>query len=596
MIKTICNIRQTRRVKVSEYLTNYLQLLVENLQGPPPEDFRHKEALMHAFGLLSQHMAYSKEYMANAELMIKQYIFPELTSEIGFMKARASWVYGEFAHFPHADEDHLRHALNALYQCLQSPDLAVRVNAAVSLIKLLDHPAAVEFIRPGLSHVIRIYLKLIDDIDYDELIESLKKIVDVFEDEIGPYALDLCQKLSEAFLRLHEQRKTVEGSGALDLDQETSLSCEGLMTAIRRILQSISGKFPEVYPALEEILEQPILATLNDHGTESTDEGLTCLCELAYNQSAVSQRLWTFYQHIVASIMEDRGILDNYLDGSFAFVINLMNKDPNSFKQVTFPNAQNQPQTALDLTLMLGQKCFQVANEKEDEIVAISVVTLFSSLLENIQGVSEQVPGIISLLLGELQRAQTKEYQLMLLQGVLMCLWYDLGQTVAVLEQQSATESFFQFIFQKVGDVKEDFEVKRFILGLSSFLVNSEMPESVKNNYGNIIKALAFLSARSIEIRQKEREGKQKEEMAEVEEEGEKLIVEDEEDADIVDLDSEDDDAWEMGDDEDPDGVDSMYDSPLDNIDEVMHLHCQLQNLQQAGGMELHNFLMQQLG
>lgn len=80
----------------------------------------------------------------------------------------------------------------------------MRVNAAVSLIRLLDHPAAVEFIRPGLSQVIRIYLKLIDDIDYDELIESLKRIVDVFEEEIGPYALDLCQKLSEAFLRLHE--------------------------------------------------------------------------------------------------------------------------------------------------------------------------------------------------------------------------------------------------------------------------------------------------------------------------------------------------------------------------------------------------------
>lgn len=123
---------------------------------------------------------------------MKQYVFPELTSENHFMKARACWVYGEFAHYPLTDEDHLRHALNNLYQCLQSDELPVRVNAAVSLIRLLDHPVAVEFIRPGLQQVIRIYLKLIDDIDYDELITSLKKIVDVFEEEIGPYALDLC--------------------------------------------------------------------------------------------------------------------------------------------------------------------------------------------------------------------------------------------------------------------------------------------------------------------------------------------------------------------------------------------------------------------
>lgn len=119
------------------------------------------------------------------------------------MRARACWVYGQFALFPFND-DHLRHTLNALYQNLTHKDLPVRVYAAISLIKLLDKPIAVEFLRPALAQVIKIYLKLIDEIDYDELIESLKKIVDVFEAEIGPYALELCGKLSEAFVRLHE--------------------------------------------------------------------------------------------------------------------------------------------------------------------------------------------------------------------------------------------------------------------------------------------------------------------------------------------------------------------------------------------------------
>jgi len=82
-----------------------------------------------------------------------------------------------------------------------------------------------------------------------------------------------------------------------------------------------------------------------------------------------------------------------------------------------------------------------------------------------------------------------------------MCLWYDLGQTVTVLEQTGTTETFFQSILLKVSDIKEDFEVKRFVLGLSSFLVNCEMPDSVKNHYSNIIKALAFLCTKSIEIR-----------------------------------------------------------------------------------------------
>lgn len=83
-------------------------------------------------------------------------------------------------------------------------DLPVRVNSAIALIKMLDQELAVNFIRPGLNDVIKIYLKLIDDIDYDELIESLKKIVEVFDEEIGEHAFNLCDKLQEAYLRLFE--------------------------------------------------------------------------------------------------------------------------------------------------------------------------------------------------------------------------------------------------------------------------------------------------------------------------------------------------------------------------------------------------------
>jgi hypothetical protein len=41
-----------------------------------------------------------------------------------------------------------------------------------------------------------------DDVDYDDLIYALKEIVDKYGEEVAPYAVSLCQKLSEAYLRL----------------------------------------------------------------------------------------------------------------------------------------------------------------------------------------------------------------------------------------------------------------------------------------------------------------------------------------------------------------------------------------------------------
>jgi len=67
---------------------------------------------------------------------------------------------------------------------------------------LLEHETAIEFVRPGLETILSIYLKIMDDIDYDELIDSLRVLVEVFADDVGPHALRLCDKLATAFIRL----------------------------------------------------------------------------------------------------------------------------------------------------------------------------------------------------------------------------------------------------------------------------------------------------------------------------------------------------------------------------------------------------------
>ena len=88
-----------------------------------------------------------------------------------------------------------------------------------------------------------------DEVDFEELVNSLKKLVEVFSDEVAPYAKSLCMKLSEAFIRL------VQNKGDAD-DEATDegLTAEGLMKAIRRVLEAvyyINDQQPELYLELE---------------------------------------------------------------------------------------------------------------------------------------------------------------------------------------------------------------------------------------------------------------------------------------------------------------------------------------------------------
>lgn len=65
------------------------------------------------------------------------------------------------------------------------------------------------------------------------------------------------------------------------------MTTSGLISAIHRILEVISGheelRSAGLYAQLEEILEQPILATLRDPFGESTQTGIECLMYLQAN-------------------------------------------------------------------------------------------------------------------------------------------------------------------------------------------------------------------------------------------------------------------------------------------------------------------------
>jgi hypothetical protein len=76
---------------------------------------------------------------------------------------------------------------------LWSDNVVVRVEAAMALSSLLKHQeAVVGFLRPGLGDVLKMYLKIMDEIDFEELVGALRIIVDTYDEEIAPYAVSLC--------------------------------------------------------------------------------------------------------------------------------------------------------------------------------------------------------------------------------------------------------------------------------------------------------------------------------------------------------------------------------------------------------------------
>jgi uncharacterized protein YjgD (DUF1641 family) len=67
----------------------------------------------------------------------------------------------------------------------------VRLMAATSIHKLLFNTIASDFLKPALKNILEVYLKLMTEIDSEELVGALEEMVKHFKEDISPFAIEL---------------------------------------------------------------------------------------------------------------------------------------------------------------------------------------------------------------------------------------------------------------------------------------------------------------------------------------------------------------------------------------------------------------------
>lgn len=122
-----------------------------------------------------------------------------------------------------------------------------------------------------LSEILRIYLKLMDEIDSEELVAALEGIVEQFSNDIGPFAYELCVHLSSAFYKYRNKDNEADN----DDDGECQLAAGGCLDAIGKILTSPIT--PDVLTKLEDVVLPILNSCLIDDQCDYMDEALYLL-------------------------------------------------------------------------------------------------------------------------------------------------------------------------------------------------------------------------------------------------------------------------------------------------------------------------------
>lgn len=68
-----------------------------------------------------------KDFRKMIEPMLEAFVFPELTSDLGLLKSRALWMYGEFGYVVLKKEGHVPGALDRILNSMKDTNLAIRL-------------------------------------------------------------------------------------------------------------------------------------------------------------------------------------------------------------------------------------------------------------------------------------------------------------------------------------------------------------------------------------------------------------------------------------------------------------------------------------
>lgn len=200
-----------------------------NATAPDKRDYMAKEWMLYALELLSGNLLSKDNIRGNVEKVLVDYVYPEFSSPLGFLRARACRLYSSFRKLD-LDPTHLENVVASLIRCLDDPEFPVCVSAAISLQSYLNDESRMNLVRPHIRHVVERFITLLQKVAVEEIMQSFDTVINKFQNELLPLSSEILAVLMAAF---QEYKKDNDNDTAM-FTAMTTIECHLLAGDQRR--------------------------------------------------------------------------------------------------------------------------------------------------------------------------------------------------------------------------------------------------------------------------------------------------------------------------------------------------------------------------
>ena len=478
-LNVLMDVLSQRAPKWTNMFVNFLSSRITAYNNLPSSQKNplEKEAVMACIGALNEVFMERNDLVGKLESIFFNVVYPEMNSNNGILQWRALWVLGRIYNLPWSNSQNFQGAVLALLKGLNSKYLPCRVQAGEVIGRIVRVPAAAAVIGNYLGQVIKAYVEICSEVDSDDLLNALHKIVEFFPDKIAPFAMELCHNMIRVFKRLSSEK--------MEDDPEAPFIALNSVELLVSIVDLVSENEANVglWNKLVKSLTPFMFHLISGEGeySDCLDHGISLCSAMTFDppHGKIEDELWAvlpaLYKMWTSWAYE-------YLEEMVALWDNFLYHDPQKFL------------SNRDLVKATVHMSHKTLTNKSSAYENISHgLYMIEAMLANCKGkIKPLLNGYLDLVTNRLQQCKNDEAHLSmaLLTTLMLFVWHDPQITLNYFEGKNATAQILNGVFKYVSLMHTEKDKKFAVLGLSTLLyipVN-KMPSSIQANLAQAVK------------------------------------------------------------------------------------------------------------
>ena len=240
------------------------------------------------------------------ENLIEKIIFPELSSSCAFLREQACNFIKEFRGYEYTNKILIENITKSLtYLMKNDPTIQVRFESAMALSAVLKQKYVKDLLKGNILPLLQIYIKLMDETDLEEIMDSLQEVVRNFTEESKIYIVHLSEYLIKYFNKLVDSIENEEEKEDNDVERY-SLINNIINTFCYFIHYFINDG--DIYPKIENYIDKMLNFCIIEEPENKLEDGISLMKEILINCQKLPNHILNYIIPLINIIIEETDV------------------------------------------------------------------------------------------------------------------------------------------------------------------------------------------------------------------------------------------------------------------------------------------------